>query len=50
MSLFYCKMIELENRDSMMKKESQTNIIKKEHHKYIPPKNHPWRKSVIFKY
>ena len=46
----YYKMIELENRDSMMKKESQTNTIKKEHHKYIPPKNHPWRKSVIFKY
>ena len=46
----YYKMFELENRDLMMKKESQTNTIKKEHHKYIPPKNHPWRKSVIFKY
>ena len=46
----YYKMIKLENRDSIMKKESQTNTIKKEHHKYIPPKNHPWRKSVIFKY
>ena len=46
----YYKMTELENRDSMMKKELQTNTIKKEHHKYIPPKNHPWRKSVIFKY
>lgn len=45
----YYKMTELENRDSMMKKESQTNTIKKEHHKYIPPKNHPWRKNMMLK-
>ncbi len=45
----YYKMIELENRDSTMKKESQINTIKKEHHKYIPPKNHPWRKNMMLK-
>ena len=43
---FY-KMIELENRDSVMKKESEVKIIKKEHHKYIPPKSHPWRKTIM---
>lgn len=45
----YYKMIELENRDSTMKKESQINTIKKEHHKYIPPKSHPWRKNMMLK-
>ena len=45
----YYKMIGLENRDSTMKKESQTITIKKEHHKYIPPKNHPWRKNMMLK-
>ena len=43
----YYKMQELKNRDSIMKKESETKIIKKEHHKYIPPKNHPWRKNMM---
>lgn len=40
---------ELENRDSVMKKESQIEIetTKKEHHKYISPKNHPWRKNMM---
>lgn len=44
----YYQLTELENRDSVMKKESQTEIetTKKEHHKYIPPKNHPWRKNM----
>ena len=47
----YYKMLELENRDSVMKKESEItdSIIEKEHHKYIPPKNHPWRKNMMLK-
>lgn len=43
----YYKMFELENRDSVMKKESDVKTIKKEHHKYVPPKNHPWRKNMM---
>lgn len=43
----YYRMLELENRDSVMKKESEINTIKKEHHKYIPPKDHPWRKNMM---
>jgi hypothetical protein len=46
----YYKMLELENRDSIMKKESEVKPIKKEHHKYIPPKNHPWRKNMMLKH
>ena len=46
----YYKMSELENRDSVMKKESEVNVTKKEHHKYIPPKNHPWRKNMMLKH
>ena len=48
---YYYKMLELENRDSVMKKESEItdSIIEKEHHKYIPPKNHPWRKNMMLK-
>ena len=46
----YYKMLELKNRDSVMKKESDIKTEKKEHHKYIPPKNHPWRKKMIFKH
>ena len=48
----YYQLTELENRDSVMKKESDTEIevIKKEHHKYIPPKNHPWRKNMMLKH
>ena len=47
----YYKMLELENRDSVMKKESEItdSKIEKEHHKYIPPKNHPWRKNMMLK-
>ena len=48
----YYKMLKLENRDSIMKKESEisdSNIIK-EHHKYIPPKNHPWRKNMMLRH
>lgn len=48
---YYYKMLELENRDSVMKKESEItdSKIEKEHHKYIPPKKHPWRKNMMFK-
>ena len=48
---YYYKMLELENRDSVMKKESEItdSKIEKEHHKYIPPKNHPWRKNMRLK-
>ena len=46
----YYKMLEIENRDSYMKKESEVNTIQKEHHKYIPPKDHPWRKNMMFKH
>lgn len=45
----YYKMLELENRNSVMKKESEStdSKLEKEHHKYIPPKNHPWRKNMM---
>lgn len=46
----YYQMLELENRDSVMKKEAETNPTKKEHHKYIPPANHPWRKNMMLKH
>ena len=48
----YYKMIELENRDSVMKKESEItdSKLEKKHHKYIPPKNHPWRKNMMLKH
>ncbi len=48
----YYKMLELENRDSVMKKESEVADSKtqKEHHKYIPPENHPWRKNMMLKH
>lgn len=46
----YYKMLELQKRDSVMKKESEINPTKKEHHKYIPPTNHPWRKNIMLKY
>ncbi len=48
----YYQMLELENRDSIMKKESEISDskIEKEHHKYIPPKNHPWRKNMMLKH
>lgn len=48
----YYQLNELENRDSIMKKESENEIeaTKKEHHKYIPPKNHPWRRNMMLKH
>ncbi len=45
----YYQMLELENRDSVMKRESEVEPKEKEHHKYIPPKNHPWRKNMMLK-
>ena len=46
----YYQMIELENRDSVMIKESKLEVKEKEHHKYIPPTNHPWRKNMMLKH
>lgn len=45
----YYKMLELENRDSVMIKESEIKSIKKEHHIVIPPANHPWRKNMMLR-
>lgn len=46
----YYQMIELENRDSVMIKESEIKTIEKEHHKVIPPANHPWRKNMMLRH
>lgn len=46
----YYKMLELENRDSFMIKESEIKSTKKEHHVVIPPANHPWRKNMMLKH
>lgn len=46
----YYKMLELENRDSIMKKESEVKPIKKEHQIIIPPANHPWRKNMMLRH
>lgn len=46
----YYKMVELENRDTIMIRENKSKEIKKEHHKYIPPTNHPWRKNMMLKH
>lgn len=43
----YYQMKELQNRDSVMIKESEIIETKKEKHKYIPPKSHPWRKNMM---
>ena len=45
----YYKMLELENRDSVMIKESEIKSTKKEHHIVIPPANHPWRKNMMLR-
>ena len=42
----YYKMMELESRDTTMKKEKE-NDVSTERKKYIPPTNHPWRKFKI---
>ena len=46
----YYKMLELENRDLVMKKEIEMDTKEKEHHKYIPPTNHPWRKNMMLRH
>ena len=46
----YYKMLELENRDTVMIKESEIKTMEKEHHKVIPPANHPWRKNMMLGY
>ena len=46
----YYKMLELENRDTVMKKESKIKKTKKEHHTIIPPANHPWRKNMMLRH
>ena len=46
----YYKMMKLENRDTIMIRENENNKVKKEHHKYIPPTNHPWRKNMMLKH
>lgn len=46
----YYQMMELENRDTIMTRENKNKKIKKEHHKYVPPTNHPWRKNMMLKY
>lgn len=44
----YYIMVEVENRDSTMKKEiNNDNPIEKK--KYIPPTNHPWRKNMMLR-
>ena len=44
----YYKLIEVENRDVTMKRES-TSKVQVEKLKYIPPKNHPWRKNMMLR-
>lgn len=44
----YYQLIELENRDTTMKKEIN-NDKPTEKKKYIPPKEHPWRKNMMLK-
>ncbi len=39
----YYIMLEIEKRETIMEKEDNSSI--KENKKYIPPSNHPWRKS-----
>lgn len=46
----YYNMLELENRDSVMKKESEIKTEKKEHHVVVPPANHPWRKNMMLRH
>ena len=46
----YYKMLELENRDSVMIKESEIVSTKKEHHTFIPPANPPWRKHMMLRH
>ncbi len=42
-------LVELKNRDTVMKKETNKTVSKNKEktQKYIPPKNHPWRKFKV---
>lgn len=42
----YYDLLELKSRDQVMKKEIEVSQPKKEHHRYVPPKNHPWRNKI----
>lgn len=44
----YYMLIEVENRDSTMKKEIKNNKPT-EKKKYVPPTNHPWRKNMMLR-
>ena len=44
----YYQLMELKNRDTTMKKEID-NHNPTERKKYIPPKEHPWRKNMMLK-
>ena len=44
----YYKLIELQDRDTTMKKEIDNNK-RIERKKYIPPAEHPWRKNMMLK-
>ena len=44
----YYQLIELENRETTMKKEKDNNLPL-EKKKYIPPANHPWRKNMMLR-
>lgn len=44
----YYQLVEIESRDTTMKKEKDNNKPT-EKKKYIPPKNHPWRKNMMLK-
>ena len=46
----YYQLMEIEQRDITMVKEVDIpKSNEKEHHKYIPPKNHPWRKNMMLR-
>ncbi len=44
----YYQLLELENRESTMKREKENNKPV-ERKKYIPPKDHPWRKNMMLR-
>ena len=44
----YYQLVELEDRSTTMKKESDNNMPT-EKIKYIPPDNHPWRKNMMLR-
>ena len=46
----YYQLTEIEQRDTtMIKEEDIPKSKEKEHHKYIPPKDHPWRKNMMLR-